>query len=231
MSASSPSAITAVALVDALNIGYYAGFCFLSLGCVTYGCCWGKQVDEGAWWATRYHNHQTKVLRLQPELKGKALFPHATLRGLLFLKNALILMALGHIVYVPGLFSILAPILNQFDKNLYFSRRGDAGGDLVGFCADENFIMLKPQDKKAHCMKWALPDQYFSYVASIVAIYWVATGQRNLPLLPASELGDVIHLPGFTIGAGLSYAICCLTFGYHYKKLGLWLSLPKQAQS
>ena len=74
-------------LVDAMNIGYTTVMWLLSLGCVTYGCCWGKEVPAGTWYATVYTNPGAKALRIKPELKGKSLFPHTTLRGFLFMKN------------------------------------------------------------------------------------------------------------------------------------------------
>ena len=189
-------------LVDAMNIGYTTVMWLLSLGCVTYGCCWGKEVPAGTWYATVYTNPGAKALRIKPELKGKSLFPHTTLRGFLFMKNGarstppvrciheggsplvlpmpplycsppqllymhlrhdvlmpvsiacfcpgVILSILGTFFYVPGLFTVIYPMLNRKDKDIYYSKRGDAGEDLVGYCAEENFYMVR--NRAAHAL-------------------------------------------------------------------------------
>lgn len=75
------------AIVDSLNVGYCTVMWLLSLGCVTYGCCWGMELPNHPWYATVYTSPGAKVLRIRPQLKGKPLYPHTTLRGFLFLKN------------------------------------------------------------------------------------------------------------------------------------------------
>ena len=61
-----------------------------------------------------------------------------------------ILSILGTFFYVPGLFTVIYPMLNRKDKDIYYSKRGDAGEDLVGYCAEENFYMVR--NRAAHAL-------------------------------------------------------------------------------
>lgn len=213
-------------IVDALNVGYTTVMWLCSLGCVTYGCCWGIELPAGTWYGTVYTSPGAKVLRIRPQLKGKTLFPHTTLRGFLFFKNGVILALIGCYFYVPGLFTVIYPILNRKDKDIYYSKRGDAGEDMVGYCAPENFYMVAPGPKKAHCIAWSKPDQYFGYVARVAVIYWIATGNAILQLNPAPEFMAAMTLPHFYFGVAIAFLTGLLSFGYHYKSLGCWLTPP-----
>lgn len=219
-------------IVDALNVGYTTVMWLLSLGCVTYGCCWGKELPAGTWYGTVYNHPSTKVLRIRPQLEGKPLFPHTTLRGFLFFKNGVILSILGTFFYVPGLFTVIYPILNRKDKDIYYSKRGDAGEDMVGFCAEENFYMVEPGLKKAHCVAWSKPDMYFGYVAMITVVYYLATnGGKAMTIDPFPFFGPAMDLPQFTTGMICAFIFGCASFGYHYKSLGCWLTPPADAQA
>lgn len=214
----------ALLFCDALNMGYYAGFCFLSLGCVTYGCCWGRPMAYDTWYATKYTSKDSKVLRMRPDLEGKPLFPHATFRAGLFLKNALLVGLLGAIVYVPGLFSAVYPILNNWDKGLYYARRGDSGDATTsGFCKQENFRMVPPDEKKKHCQQWALVDKLFGN-AAIVAVLWmlVVNGKTLYPLMPQVYDACTMVDPWSLL---VAYLIPCFTFGYHRHRMGTWMKM------
>jgi hypothetical protein len=217
-------------IVDSLNVGYTTVMWLLSLGCVTYGCCWGMEVPAGTWYGTTYTSPGAKILRIRPQLKGKTLFPHTTLRGFLFFKNGVILSILGSFFYVPGLFTVIYPLLNRKDKDIYYSKRGDAGGDMVGFCEDENFYMVAPGPKKAHCVMWSKPDQWFGNLCTVTVVVWLVMKQSFLKLSPMPYFMPALDLPSFYSSLFAAFWIGCLSFGYHYKNLGCWLTPPVDAK-
>lgn len=62
-------------LLDAFAVGIPLAQFFGRLGCLNYGCCHGSQCESQSVPAIRYYHPQTKVLRFEPELKGKRLHP------------------------------------------------------------------------------------------------------------------------------------------------------------
>jgi prolipoprotein diacylglyceryl transferase len=64
-----------LALLDSFAVGVPLAQVFGRLGCLNYGCCHGKECSSSHPFGIRYFNKQTKVLRYDPELKGKRLHP------------------------------------------------------------------------------------------------------------------------------------------------------------
>jgi len=207
-------------VTDILNMAYYSSFWLLSLGCVTYGCCWGKPLTHPSLFATVYTSPLSKVGRVRPDLLGKPLFPHATVRAALFAKNAIALSLLGAIYYVPGLFTAIFPVLNNYDKGLYYDLRGDCCPQMQGFCKSENFYMVAPEEKKDHCMRWSYPDRVVGCL-SMVAVCAHALQSSGVSFLPdAAALAGA----GVSVSAALlATSVPAIAFGYHYKRLGVWI--------
>ncbi|NQV15518.1 prolipoprotein diacylglyceryl transferase [bacterium] len=63
------------ALLDAFALGVPVAQVMGRLGCLNYGCCHGKECSSHHQPGIRYHNSQAKVLRYDPNLKGKRLHP------------------------------------------------------------------------------------------------------------------------------------------------------------
>jgi len=64
-----------LALLDAFAIGVPLAQVFGRMGCLNYGCCHGKECQSHTRFGISYHHPQSKVLRYDPELKGKRLYP------------------------------------------------------------------------------------------------------------------------------------------------------------
>lgn len=71
--ASSRLDISFFLLADALCLGTFLGQFFGRLGCFNYGCCYGKKAHGAC--GLHYHNCESKVLRIHPELKDVKLHP------------------------------------------------------------------------------------------------------------------------------------------------------------
>jgi len=64
-----------LALFDSFAVGIPLAQVLGRLGCLNYGCCHGRECSSDHQLGIRYSNPQTKVLRYNPELKGKRLYP------------------------------------------------------------------------------------------------------------------------------------------------------------
>jgi len=67
--------IPLLALIDAFALGVPLAQAFGRLGCLNYGCCHGKECSSDHQPGIRYFDSRTKVLRFNPELRGKRLHP------------------------------------------------------------------------------------------------------------------------------------------------------------
>lgn len=67
--------IPLLALLDAFALGVPLAQAFGRLGCLNYGCCHGKECTTDHQPGIRYFDSRTKVLRYNPELRGKRLHP------------------------------------------------------------------------------------------------------------------------------------------------------------
>jgi phosphatidylglycerol---prolipoprotein diacylglyceryl transferase len=65
--------INLLSLLDAASLALLMGESVGRLGCSAYGCCWGK--PSNSHFVVRYYDMETKVLRLNSELKGVGLIP------------------------------------------------------------------------------------------------------------------------------------------------------------
>jgi len=205
---------------DAFNVGYYLYLSALKLGCVVYGCCWGVTMEKPAWYSTYYTSPNAKCLRTRPDLLNKPLFPISSIMAMIFTKNSMLCFAYAmYLPYVPGIFTAVLPWINRLDKNLYFPYRGD--GQETGYVPAENFFMVDPPVKKAHCVKWAVPAQYNGYFAAAYVLYAIIVLHlhASLTLVPVFDQANATH-------AALAFAIPACTFGYFYREFGLWLE-PK----
>ena len=69
------NSIPLLALLDAFALGVPLAQAFGRLGCLNYGCCHGKECSHDHQPGIRYFDARTKVLRFNPELRGKRLHP------------------------------------------------------------------------------------------------------------------------------------------------------------
>lgn len=78
-------------------------------------------------------------------------------------------------------------------------------------------------------MAWARPDQIFGYFAMMYMAVWLVTTQKILQLRPVVSSADFISM-SLSPGGIFAYLCTGLFFGYHYKTMGNWLSLPSDAK-
>lgn len=91
-------------------------------------------------------------------------------------------------------------------------------GQETGYVPGENFFMVDPPTKKAHCLNWAVPAKYNCFFAVAFVVYTLATQSwsTKLQMTPAFDQVNSTH-------AALAFGIPACAFGYFYKEFGMWL--------
>lgn len=64
-----------LALLDGFAVGIPLGQMMGRLGCLNYGCCHGRECSQEHHWGIRYFSKQSKILRYDPKLAGKRVYP------------------------------------------------------------------------------------------------------------------------------------------------------------
>jgi len=67
--------IAPLALLDAVVLGLPLAQAIGRMGCLNYGCCYGRRCSGSPRFAIRYRNPTTKAMRYEPHLAGIALHP------------------------------------------------------------------------------------------------------------------------------------------------------------
>jgi len=65
--------IPVLTVLDAVSVGALIGVFWGRLGCYNYGCCYGTPTDVP--WAIAYKNHNSKILRIRPDLACAKIHP------------------------------------------------------------------------------------------------------------------------------------------------------------
>jgi len=204
---------------------------FHKLGCVVYGCCWGVQLSHEKWYATRYFNERSKVIRMRPDLAGKPLLPVSTIMAMLFAKNVLCCgFFLWSSPFVPGAFSSFLPWLNRIDKCIYFPYRGDslAEGGTSGWNCVEEFRMVSACEKRAHCERWSWPSKLNGILSIVSVSFNIYTGNFARVRLSSDHVLNALHSEYFLETGASLFVILFLAYGYHYKTPGRWIPARKR---
>jgi len=200
-------------LLDSWALALPIGEAICRLGCLVYGCCWGRPTKVP--WAVRYTNPVAKVLRFHPGLRDVPLHPSqlyaSGLHGIQFL--ALLVVAHGAIPdgLITGLYLISHPPLRFFLERFRDDDRGRLGqrwthsnlysavqfavGLLVLFRLDgPTFVGPMSQGLVAvgsNPSNYLILALLFLGTASVFGIHLGAVGQWRRParLLPRVEAG------------------------------------------
>jgi len=116
-------------LADALCLGTFLGQFFGRLGCFNYGCCYGKETHAHC--GLGYHNHESKVLRIHPELEDKNLHPTQLYEAMMNLVMFIIMLIVTKTTNSLGLTTVvffayqgLVRILLEFFRgDIYFHNK------------------------------------------------------------------------------------------------------------
>jgi prolipoprotein diacylglyceryl transferase len=191
-------------LLDAWALALPLGEAIARLGCYVYGCCWGRETSGKL--AVRYTSKAAKVLRFQPHLHGKKLYP-AQLMGTashlaLFLLLVALLPLLPHHGMLTGAYLIAHPILRVILERF----RRDDRGLLFGRITHSNL---------------------YSAIQAVVGVglllLFGATG-ADVSLTATSPVLVFAEHPSAVAYLALVFALTALAFGLHLDRVGSWVS-------
>lgn len=216
------TASNALVLCDAQLFGYCAFTALSKMGCVSYGCCWGKQVKHP--FPTVYRSNHSKCVRVDPSTKGKELYPVSVVIAILFAINTLLCILWSRLIpyYVPGLIYFLLQQLNQVQRRFYFPYRADGEGK-AGYNKEEDFFVLSPSEKMAYCSKWSLFTRAVGWGSFLFSVHHCLFGGTLLGVeITLDTMRDVLTDAAWLPASFSSFLFVFFATGYHYRFLGRW---------
>ncbi len=189
-------------IMDAWALAMPLGEAICRLGCFVYGCCYGKPTDGPL--NVCYHNHDSKVLRVRPELRGVPIHPTQVYATGAHLAQFLILVALlpyiEHAGMLAGLYFLSHPIIRVTIERFRLDDRGTVG-------------------KLTHTNIYSGVQFLVGGLMLAASGWWSAR--------PALDwTGNMIALagrPGIIALWGVVGVVGFCAFGLHYKKVGSWI--------
>jgi prolipoprotein diacylglyceryltransferase len=199
------SQIRYLLILDAASYGALLGLFFGRLGCLNYGCCYGKPANVS--WAVKYHHPQAKVLRLKPHLHGVGLHPTQ------------LYTAFGNIIAF-SVISLLLPrdLPDGYVVSAFFCFHGCLRIFVEFFREDVHF----QEGRNLLTLAVAL-----GFIITGVAIYLFSavldsgsTHELHFTLNLSSVQQYISSQPTFILMAFISGVLALLSYGLHGKKLG-----------
>ncbi|WP_083387772.1 prolipoprotein diacylglyceryl transferase [Planococcus antarcticus] len=106
---------------DGLALGALLGQVVGRIGCFNYGCCYGK--PSASPWGTAYTNPQSKILRINPALKGVPVHPAQLYKAFLNLVMFLLIVLLFPLPF--GTISIIFLVYHGLSRMVFEYFRSD----------------------------------------------------------------------------------------------------------
>lgn len=190
-------------LLDAAALAMPLGEAVARLGCLVYGCCWGKPTTSR--FGIRYTSKHAKVNRCAAHLHGQKIHPTQLYGSLLHLALfAAFVVMMPYKAFdgmIAGVYLIAHPILRVILEQF----RSDDRGKLWGPFTHTNL--------------------YSAVQAALGAalLVWLARGGTLTAIDAGAHLGDVwAHGLALAAIAAISVAVA-LVFGMHRGQVGAWL--------
>jgi len=191
-------------LLDAFAVGVPLAQMFGRIGCLNYGCCHGKVCESKHLPAIQYHHKQTKVIRYDPELKGKRLHP-------------------------TQIYSILANLMIYgLMILLWMNWESRPAGGLAGLY----FLLYGAKRFSVEVLRGEFPRvyfkgltvwQWFSVIFVVVGAFLLLYVGGGTTMEIEFNLDQAMHsLWGSFWVLGLASFILTLAYGLHGKKIGTW---------
>lgn len=190
--------------LDALALALPMGEAICRLGCMVYGCCWGR--PTGGPLGIRYTSPDSKVVRCRPELRGVAIHP------------VQLYAAIAHV----GLFAVIASLVptRPFDGALiaaYLILHPLLRLVLEWFRSDDRGTLGRVSHTQI-------------YTGLMFVAGWALVGVAPDTLTPFRHVGvrAVLQAPHVLQGLALVAVVCCAAYGVHYRRVGAWIASARK---
>lgn len=172
------------------------------IGCVFYGCCYGKQTYSNC--GLHYHHPVMKVIRLE-QVPEKSVIPVQLFSSFYGLAGSILILGLWwHHALPAGVSAALTAIWYG------------------AFRIDEEWM----REQTVVWLDFISPAQIVSFILIITGLTWLLVGSPEKlalyqPLIKGQPAGAIFREMHFLllIGSGL---LTTLVFSYHYKQIGKW---------
>ncbi len=213
--ASNTMQISFFILADALCLGTFLGQFFGRLGCFNYGCCYGKETHAAC--GLNYHNHESKVLRVHPELDGITLHPTQLYESIMNLTMFILMLALSLNSSRLGLITIVFFIYQGLVRIFLELFRGD-----IYFNNQRNWITFY-----ASITSIVAGVLLFLMGPTLDAQFFISS--MNLFKMNAETLVDVVaSYPIIIAILVISGIFLFVGYGFHGKRIGYFPNILKE---
>jgi len=185
-------------ILDIVVRGMFISYAFGRIGCLTYGCCWGKRSSI---YGITYHNPEAKVVRLNggPQCLRHPAPLYSAVEGLVLF---ILVNLLAHFPLPAGFLTALVFLLYP------------VGRCFIEFARERRYSILE-----------GLNEGHLScavmFLAGVAILFLLSPGaglNSPRPWSFAATVGSLTLLPVVLAVSGLVFLIA----GYHWKRIGSW---------
>ena len=199
---------------DGAGIGLPIYEALSRMGCHSYGCCFGKQLDsdtDGIY--VKYFDEAFSVIRIRPHFKGVKLFPVQAISAVMFFVQFLVVFAASMFTLKPGFLFGISLLIHALIRLVTEQWRDDPRGTETGL--------------KVMGMRFILSTTGIFAVAQIVtamAVLLMVDERAQFPVPRVSHsLSNLLIDPNVLFSHLLLFGMVSFVYGYHYKSVGRWI--------
>ena len=185
-------------VLDIVVRGMFIGYAFGRIGCLTYGCCWGKR---SATLGIIYHNPEAKVVRLNggPQFLRHPAPLYSAVEGLVLFIS----------VNLLANFPLPAGFLTAFVFLLY-----PVGRCFIEFARERRYSVLE-------CLNEGHLSCAVMFLVGVAMLFLLSPGAGPFSPRPWSIEAAVRSLSLFPVLLAVSGLVFFIA-GYHWKRIGSW---------
>lgn len=185
-------------VLDIVVRGMFIAYAFGRIGCLTYGCCWGKRSST---YGIVYHNPEAKVVRLNGGLQG----PRHPAPLYSAVEGLALFLSLNLLAY----FSLPAGFLTALVFLLY-----PVGRCFIEFTRERRYFILE-------CLNEGHLSCVVMFLVGVTILFLLSPGagpSSPRPWTLEAAVRSLPLLPALLAVSGLVFFIA----GYHWKRIGSW---------
>jgi len=203
-----------LAVLDALSLAALLSQAVARIGCYNYGCCYGTPTSRRI--AVRYTHQESKVVRVNPGLRGVPIHPTQLYMSAAHLAAFAALAALAGLPVVHGYLTGLFLLYHGLSRLLFERLRGDLHHN---YNPNEEAIRLTGRLSTAMVVSGTV-------LLAVLALQ-VAHGPGGLPPVSIRPLAEVAalfrqHRAVAAAATGLAAILIFIGYGIHGRRIGVF---------